>query len=98
MSVCTHAYTGKSSMYIRNLLSSMNTKQKARVQLINNNQNHQSEPAELVITCLCVMTHSGHLCVGGSDNSVTIYEITPPVSVLYICVYICGLQLTVCAV
>ena len=67
-------------MYIQNLMSSMNTKQKARVQLINNNQNHQSGPAQLVITCLCVMSQSGHLCVGGSDNSVTVYEITPPVS------------------
>ena len=56
----------------------MNTPDKAMVQLLSSRKEHIKN-SKIVISSLSVMSGSGHLCVGSSDNSVSIYELMPQV-------------------
>jgi WD40 repeat protein len=80
-------HISKNEAFTNNLLHNMDTAQKAKLLMSSNNSN-----TKISITSLCIFGSGGHICVGSSDNSVTVYDLNGTlVSLYFLCVpmYIC---------
>jgi hypothetical protein len=55
----------------------MTTTQRAMISLVSGRNNlTDGKGGSLVISSMCIMASGVHLCVGSSDNSVTVYELS----------------------